>query len=60
MILLQVCSFCSDCEVTMAIEKKAERRGCKQVLWLNEPDDQIKEVGDMSLFINWLNEKGGK
>ncbi|XP_060758223.1 branched-chain-amino-acid aminotransferase, mitochondrial isoform X2 [Neoarius graeffei] len=43
---------------TIAIQSKAVKQGCQQVLWLYGDSEEITEVGTMNLFIYWTNEKG--
>nr|XP_054596138.1 branched-chain-amino-acid aminotransferase, cytosolic isoform X2 [Nothobranchius furzeri] len=43
---------------TIAVQNEAQKRGCQQVLWLYEEEEQITEVGTMNLFIYWTNTKG--
>ncbi|XP_054907792.1 branched-chain-amino-acid aminotransferase, mitochondrial isoform X2 [Poeciliopsis prolifica] len=43
---------------TIAVQTKAVKQGCQQVLWLYGPDEEITEVGTMNLFIYWTNTNG--
>ena len=40
-------------------QNKAKEHDCQQVLWLYGEDDQLTEVGCMSLFLFCTNEEGG-
>ena len=37
---------------------EAVENACQQVLWLYGEDNQITEVGTMTLFLYWINEDG--
>jgi branched-chain amino acid aminotransferase len=43
---------------TIAVQKKSEKDGFQQVLWLYGNDHQITEVGTMNIFVHLINEKG--
>ncbi|XKL61311.1 hypothetical protein PGB90_008368 [Kerria lacca] len=43
---------------TIHVQQKAENAGCQQVLWLYGPDEQLTEVGSMSIFAHYINDKG--
>ncbi|MBN3315084.1 BCAT1 protein, partial [Atractosteus spatula] len=45
---------------TIAVQNKAQRLGCQQVLWLYGEKEEITEVGTMNLFIYWDTEKGDR
>ena len=59
-ILLYVLIGFSNYGPTIRTQIAAERKGHQQVLWLFGEEQQLTEVGKMNLFVNWINEDGGR
>jgi branched-chain amino acid aminotransferase len=46
--------------LTVLAQRRAQERGCQQMLWLFGPDLEVTEAGNMNLFMFWINEQGRK
>ena len=46
--------------LTVLAQRRAQERGCQQMLWLFGPELEVTEAGNMNLFMFWINEQGRK
>ncbi len=44
---------------SFSTQNEAKKFGCQQVLWLHGDDEQLTEMGSMSLFVYYINGNGG-